>query len=66
MTLRNIVERMSYLVELEVIIDECGNVAGEYKDRDHINLYLDCEVEIIDTTEDGVLIVTVIDDPEEE
>ena len=66
MTLRNIVERMADSVELEVIIDECGNVAGEYKDRDHINDYMDCEVEIIDTSEDGVLIVTVNDDPEEE
>ena len=65
MTLRNIVERMDDLVELEVIIDECGNVAGKYTDRDHINDYMDCEVEIIDTSEDGVLIVTVIDDPEE-
>ena len=64
MTLRNIVERMDNLVELEVIIDECGNVAGKYTDRDHINDYMDCEVEIIDA-EDDTLIVTVIDDPEE-
>ena len=65
MKLRDIVEKLADLVEIEVIIDECGNVAGKYTDRDHINDYLDCEVEIIDTSEDGVLIVTVIDDPEE-
>ena len=65
MKLRDVTEKLSYLVELEVIIDECGNVAGEYKDGDHINNYMDCEVEIIDTSEDGTLIVTVIDNPEE-
>ena len=65
MKLRDVAEKLSYLVELEVIIDECGNVAGEYKDSDHINNYMDCEVEIIDTSEDGTLIVTVIDEPEE-
>lgn len=62
--LYNLFERMDNLVELEVIIDECGNVAGKYTDRDHINDYMDCEVEIIDA-EDDTLIVTVIDDPEE-
>ena len=59
MKLRDVTEKLADLVGLEVIIDECGNVAGEYTDRDHINDYMDCEVEIIDTSEDGVLIVTV-------
>lgn len=37
MKLADIVERLADLVEIEVIIDECGNVAGEYTDRDRIN-----------------------------
>ena len=65
MKLAAIIERLADLVKIEVIIDECGNVAGKYTDRDHINDYMDCEVEIIDTSEDGILIVIVNDDPKE-
>ena len=65
MTLKSIVERLAFLVEIEVIVDDCGNIAGIYNDMNHINEYLDCEVETIDTIEDGSLIVTVNGNTEE-
>ena len=65
MKLADIVERLADLVEIKVIIDECGNVAGIYTGRDRINDYMDCEVETIDTSEDGILMLIVKDDPEE-
>jgi hypothetical protein len=64
MTLRNVIEKLSDWVNIKVIVSEYGNVIVTYDDANHINDYLDCNVEIIDTSEDGTLIVTV-DDSEE-
>ena len=66
MTLRDIIERLADLVEVEVYIDECGNVTEVYSGLDNIDTgYLDCKVETIDTSEDGALMLIVKDDPEE-
>lgn len=65
MTLKNIVDRLADMVELQVIVDDCGNVAGTYTDKNHIEDYKNCEVETIDTAEDGTLIVTVDGNTEE-
>lgn len=60
MTLKSIVERLAVLVEIEVIVDDCGNIATTYhNDMEHIEEYLNCNVETIDTTEDGVLVLVV-------
>lgn len=69
MTLRNIIEKLTEWVNIRVVISEYGNVIVTYedpKDADHINDYLDCEVEIIDTTEDGTLVIVVDDSTREE
>ena len=62
MTLGTIIERMADNVALKVIIGEYDNLARVYtlsKDYSLIFDYLNCEVTTIDTSEDGVLIVTV-------
>lgn len=61
MTLRDIIEKLTEWVNIRVVISEYGNVIATYEDADHINNYLDCEVEIIDTTEDGTLVIVVDD-----
>lgn len=60
MTLKSIVERLAVLVEVKLIVDDCGNIAATYdNDMNHIEEYLNCNVETIDTTEDGVLVLVV-------
>ena len=59
MTLRDVIEKLSDWVNIRVAVRKYGNVIVTYDDANHINDYLDCNVEIIDTTEDGTLIVTV-------
>ena len=60
MTLKSIVERLAVLVEVKLIVDDCGNIAATYdNDMDHIEEYLNCNVETIDITEDGVLVLVV-------
>ena len=69
MTLRDIIEKLTEWVNIRVVISEYGNVIAIYEDAedaDHINNYLDCEVEIIDTTEDGTLVIVVDDSTGEE
>ena len=69
MTLRDIIEKLTEWVNIRVVISEYGNVIVTYEDAedaDHINNYLDCEVEIIDTTEDGTLVIVVDDNTGEE
>ena len=69
MTLRDIIEKLTEWVNIRVVISEYGNVIVTYEDAedaDHINNYLDCEVEIIDTTEDGTLVIVVDDSTREE
>lgn len=60
MTLRDVIEKLSDWVNIRVVVSEYDNVIATYDDV-HINDYLDCNVEIIDTSEDGTLIVTVDD-----
>lgn len=67
MTLGTIIERMADDVELKVRVGTINRFARVYDfDKDFSNVfdYLNCEVTIIDTSEDGTLIVTV-DDSEE-
>lgn len=59
MTLGDVMERLADLVELEVVVDDSGNEAGRCTDKDYIDAYRECEVELIDTKEDGTLVVTV-------
>ena len=60
MTLKSIVERLAVLVEVKLIVDDCGNIAATYdNDMNHIEEYLNCNVETIDITEDGVLVLVV-------
>ena len=59
MTLRDVIEKLSDWVNIRVAVSKYGNVIVTYDDANHINDYLDCNVEIIDTIEDGTLIVTV-------
>ena len=64
MTLRDIIEKLCDWVNFRVVVSKHGNVFVTYDnyddaDQDHINNCLNCEVEIIDTTEDGVLILVV-------
>jgi len=60
MKLKDIVDRLAVLVEIEVIVDDHGNIGATYdNDIEHIQDYLNCEVETIDTTEDGMLILVV-------
>lgn len=60
MTLKSIIERLAVLVEVKLIVDDCGNIAATYdNDMNHIEEYLNCNVETIDTTEDGVLVLVV-------
>ena len=69
MTLRDIIEKLTEWVNIRVVISEYGNVIATYEDAedaDYINNYLDCEVEIIDTTEDGTLVIVVDDSTGEE
>ena len=64
MTLRDVIEKLSDWVNIRVAVSKYSNVIVTYDDANHINDYLDCNVEIIDTTEDGTLIVTVDDSKE--
>ena len=58
--LKDVIDRLADLVEIEVVIDDYGNIAATYdNDMEHIQDYLNCEVETIDTTEDGILILVV-------
>ena len=59
MTLGNIVEKLADLVELEVVVDDSGNVADVLTDKLDIDAFRKCAVERIDTKEDGTLVVTV-------
>ena len=60
MKLKDIIDRLAALVEIEVVVDDYGNIAATYdNDMEHIQDYLNCEVETIDTTEDGILILVV-------
>ena len=60
MKLKDITDRLAVLVEIEVVVDDHGNIATTYdNDMEHIQDYLNCEVETIDTTEDGILILVV-------
>ena len=60
MKLKDVVDRLAVLVEIEVVVDDHGNIAATYdNDMEHIQDYLNCEVETIDTTEDGILILVV-------
>ena len=60
MTLKSIIERLAVLVEVKLIVDDCGNIAATYdNDMNHIEEYLNCNVETIDTTEDDVLVLVV-------
>ena len=60
MKLKDIIDRLADLVEIEVVVDDYGNIAATYdNDMEHIQDYLNCEVETIDTTEDGILILVV-------
>ena len=64
MTLRDVIEKLCDWVNFRVVVSKHGNVIVAYDDANHINDYLDCNVEIIDTIEDGTLIVTVDDSKE--
>ena len=60
MKLKDIVERLANLVEVEIIIDDYGTVGEVYNGLDTIDTgYLNSEVETIDTSEDGILILVV-------
>ena len=62
MKLKDIIDRLADLVEIEVVVDDHGNIAATYdndNDMEHIQDYLNCEVKTIDTTEDGILILVV-------
>ena len=60
MKLKDVVDRLAVLVEIEVIVDDHGNIVATYdNDMEHIQDYLNCEVETIDITEDGILILVV-------
>ena len=60
MKLKDVIDRLADLVEIEVVVDDYGNIAATYdNDMEHIQDYLNCEVETIDTTEDGILILVV-------
>ena len=60
MKLKDVIDRLADLVEIEVVVDDHGNIAATYdNDMEHIQDYLNCEVETIDTTEDGILILVV-------
>ena len=65
MKLRDVIDKLAAWVNIKVYaISEYGNVIVAV-DANHINDdYLDCDVEIIDTTENGVLIVTIDDSGE--
>lgn len=66
MKLADIVERLADLIEITIIIDGYGTVGEVYNGLDTIDTgYLNSEVETIDTSEDGVLIVTVNGNTEE-
>ena len=68
MTLGTIIERMADDVELKVrvgTIDRFVRVYDFNKDFSDIFDYLNCEVTMIGTSEDGTLIVTVDDYPNE-
>ena len=62
MTLRDVIDKLADWVNIKVYaVSEYGNMTVA-EDANHINDdYLDCDVEIIDTTEDGDLIVTIDD-----
>ena len=66
MTLRDVIEKLCDWVNFRVIVSKHGNVFVTYDDADHINNCLNCEVEIIDTTEDGTLVIVVNDSTREE
>lgn len=63
MKLKDVIDRLADNVEVEVVIDDYGNISAIYynNDMEHIGEYLNlnCSVETIDTTEDGVLILVV-------
>ena len=59
MTLRDVIEKLCDWVNFRVVVSKHGNEIVAYDDADHINNCLNCEVENIDTTEDGVLILVV-------
>lgn len=61
MTLGDVMEKLAGLVDLEVVIDDYGNYAGSFTDKDKIEIdtFRKCEVVLIDTKEDGTLVVTV-------
>ena len=64
MKLKDVIDRLADLVEIEVVVDDHGNIAATYdndnnNDIGHIQDCLNCEVKTIDTTEDGILILVV-------
>ena len=68
MTLGTIIERMADGVDLKVRVGTIDRFARVYefnKDFSNIFDYLNCEVTTINTTVDGVLVVTVDDYPNE-
>lgn len=70
MTLGSIIERMADNVKLKVIMGDCDNfrLSRVYeipKDFSNVFEYLNCEVTMINTSEDGTLMVNVDDDPNE-
>jgi hypothetical protein len=51
---------------LYLIVDDCGNISVTYdNDMEHIEEYLNCNVETIDTTEDGILVLVIDGNTEE-
>ena len=62
MTLRDIVDRLDDMVELQVVIDDCGDIIGAFNGVNSINhyrAYCGSDVISIDTDAHGKLIVTV-------
>ena len=66
MTLIDVIEKLCDWVNFRVVVSKHGNVIVTYDDADHINNCLNCEVKIIDTTEDGTLILVVDGNTEKE
>ena len=65
MTLRDVIDKLADWVNFKVAVNEYRNIIAIYEDADNINNYLDCNVETIDTTEEGTLVVTVDGNTEE-
>lgn len=70
MTLNDIVDKLADMVDVQVLIDDCGNILGSFdifpnywNNDDHYDYSRygggECDVISIDTDENGKLIVTI-------